>query len=463
MLPRVQTYGECPRCRAPVAPAATHCLSCGTPMPGRARGPVIPAPPPAQAQRRGSKRGGGPSTGLIIGLIFAIAAVVTTLAILIARSRDDSAEEDDGGAKKDKKAKNGKSGGSKSGGTGDGKSGDGASGGDDTGEGDAYKAEAEPSIPASVAQGRVDPGQLSKGSGRAVKPGSKEVDPASELTFTPDSDPYCKDQGSLTDILKEVGYNIDKELRASASISDAEEEKIGDELFKEVLQTKQFRGKVDTPSMAEQRRYIAELAVPLLVSAKRKGIVYEFHTIDDPTVNAFAIPGGHIFFFRGILEKPRRIENEAQLAGVLAHEINHVDKRHTIAIFEHLKALGALTGAGADIGAVLVSMARHPFSTTQEDEADAEAVKFLIAAEYSPKQFVTMWKTWAEIENAGQKKPDNPLEAELEELLATHSRPERRACNAMKVTMANKPSDVKRYYVGTTNYRQRQPRARQQF
>ncbi|MBK8939530.1 MAG: M48 family metallopeptidase [Polyangiaceae bacterium] len=408
--------------------------------------------------KRGGKKGQGPSTALIVALIFGIAAVGTTLAILISRSGDDSA--DDGGGKKAKKSKSGKSGSSK-GGDSDG-DGDSDGGGDKGGEtpSEGYKPEAEPSIPASVAQGRVDPSQLSKGSGRAVKSDSKEVDPASSLTFTPDSDPYCKEPASITDILKEVGYNIDKELRATASMSDSEEEKIGDELLKEILQAKQFRGKVDTPAMAEYRRYIAELAVPLLVSAKRKGIVYDFHTIDDPTVNAFAIPGGHIFFFRGILEKPRRIENEAQLAGVLAHEINHVDKRHTIAIFEYLKTLGALTGDGADIGAILVSMARHPFSTTQEDESDAEAVKFLIAAEYSPKQFVSMWQNWAEIENKGQKpEPGNPLE----ELLATHSRPERRACNAMKVTMANKPSDVKSYYVGATNYRQRKPRARQQY
>lgn len=326
---------------------------------------------------------------------------------------------------------------------------------------DTYSSAAEPAIPPSVEQGRVNPNDVRKGAGRAVKPDSKEVELASAMGFTPDTDPYCKIPARLSDVLKEVGYNIDQELRKSATISDAEEEKIGDDAFKEVSQSPRFAGKLDTPAMAPYRRYITELAVPLLANVTRKGIVYDFHTIDDPTVNAFAIPGGHIFFYRGILEQPRRIENEAQLAGVLAHEINHVDRRHTIAIFEYLKRMG---GDGGTAGRVVVNMARHPFSTTQEDEADSYAVKFLIASEYSPKQFVDMWRTWDSMEKQQPtSKPRDPLEGELEELFRTHSAPARRACNAMRVTNSNLEGAAKRFYVGASNYRQKQTRARQQY
>lgn len=326
---------------------------------------------------------------------------------------------------------------------------------------ETYSSAAEPTIPPSVEQGRVNPNDVRKGPGRAVKPDSKEVDLASAMTFAPDTDPYCKIAPKLSDVIKEVGYNIDQELRKSASITDVEEEKIGDDAFREVSQTPRFAGKLDTPAMAPYRRYISELAVPLLANVERKGIVYDFHTIDDPTVNAFAIPGGHIFFYRGILEAPRRIENEAQLAGVLAHEINHVDRRHTIAIFEYLKRMG---GGPANGAGRVVDMARHPFSTTQEDEADSYAVKFLIAAEYSPKQFVDMWRTWDSMEKqrptSGSK---DPLSGELEDLFRTHSAPARRACNAMRVTNSNLEGKASRFYVGTSNYRQKQTRARQQY
>lgn len=407
------------------------------------RGPVIPAPPPKAA--RAAKKGF--PWGIAIGLVVAAGTIVAILALVVfpdsgdskggkkSKRKDKTAQEDDDGSKSKSKSKK-----------------------------DEYSAAAEPAIPPSVSDGRVDPKELSRGEGRAVKPDAKEVDLANTISYSADSDPYCKDQARFTDILKEVGYNIDRELRSTSTISEAEEMTIGDAAFQEVTNAKEFRGKIDTPAMAEYRRYIAELAVPLLVSVERKNMVYKFHTIDDPTMNAFAIPGGHIFFFRGILEKPRRIENEAQLAGVLAHEINHVDKRHTIAIFEHLKRIGATSRTGEEIGRIVVAMARHPFSTTQEDEADTMAVKFLINAEYSPKQFVTMWQTWAELENKGRRnQPVDPLEAELEGLLATHSRPERRACNAMRVTMLDKKAEVERYYVGSTNYKQRTTRARRQY
>lgn len=379
----------------------------------------------------------------MLGIVALIAAALGVAGFVVLRGDLDSTEASENGGKAKKKKKK------KAGGI--------------TGTADDYSAAAEPSIPDSAALGRIDPSKLSRGDGRAVKGDAREIDEASTIAFVPDTDPYCKDQARLTDIIKEVGYNIDRELRSTASISEADEERIGDELFKEVAATRNFAGKIDTPAMAAYRRYITELAVPLLVSVERKHIVYEFHTIDDPTVNAFAIPGGHIFFFRGILEKPRRIENEAQLAGVLAHEINHVDKRHTIAIFEHLKRLGNLGGAGAEIGRIAVTMARHPFSTTQEDESDAMAVKFLMKAEYSPTQFVTMWKNWADLDKGKKRGPSNPIEAELQELLATHSRPERRACNAMKNAMLGKPTGVDRYYVGTTNYKEKQTRARKQY
>ena len=405
---------------------------------------MIP-PAPAKAARRAKK----PlfSRATVIAIVLALGGVVALVAISESRRGGASSQgddDDDGDTKKKKKKKGG--------------------GDEDDEDDDAYSKSAEPKIPASVENGRVDPRDVSRGSGRAVKPSAKEVDKASELSFSPDTDPYCQNQGRLTDIVKSVGYDIDRELRKAASIADAEEEKIGEELYAELLASPKFRGKVDTPSMADARRYIAELAVPLLVSVQRKGIVYDFHTVDDDDINAFAMPGGHIYFYRGILEAPKRIENEAQIAGVLAHEINHIDRRHTIAIFEYLKRIGTISGQAEEMGPVIIGMARHPFSTKQEDESDQFAVKFLMAAEYSPKQFVTMWQNWDSLDKNPKKRGGNdPITDEIEELLNTHSHPARRACNAMRVVNANKPKAVSRYYVGTTNYREKQVRARKQY
>jgi hypothetical protein len=403
---------------------------------------VIP-PAPAKAARRAKK----PlfSRATVIAIVLALGGVVALVAISESRrggasSQDD--DDDDGDTKKKKKKKGG--------------------GDEDDEDDDAYSKSAEPKIPASVENGRVDPRDVSRGSGRAVKPSAKEVDKASELSFS-----------GHRPVLPEPGpadrHREERRLRhrPRAAQSRKHRRRRGREdrrgAYAELLASPKFRGKVDTPSMADARRYIAELAVPLLVSVQRKGIVYDFHTVDDDDINAFAMPGGHIYFYRGILEAPKRIENEAQIAGVLAHEINHIDRRHTIAIFEYLKRIGTISGQAEEMGPVIIGMARHPFSTKQEDESDQFAVKFLMAAEYSPKQFVTMWQNWDSLDKNPKKRGGNdPITDEIEELLNTHSHPARRACNAMRVVNANKPKAVSRYYVGTTNYRE-SVRARKQY
>ena len=292
-----------------------------------------------------------------------------------------------------------------------------------------------------------------------VQPGSREIDLAKDISFSPDTDPTCKEPAPVVNLVKDVGYGLDQELRKNGeAVTDEEEEKIGEEAFREIKRSREFRGKLDTPAMAQVRAYIAEVAKPLLAQIERKGIKFDFHTIDDNEPNAFAIPGGHIFVYRGILEKPGRIENEAQLAGVLAHEMNHVDRRHTIAVFDYMKQLG---GGDSEIEEAVISMARHPFTSKQEEEADKYAVKFLIGAEYSPKQFVTMWQAWGKLDK--EKKGNNRLFDELEEILQTHPASGQRACAAMKVTMEQKDPEIDRYYVGTTNYKTKVARSAKQF
>jgi predicted Zn-dependent protease len=70
---------------------------------------------------------------------------------------------------------------------------------------------------------------------------------------------------------------------------------------------------------------------------------YRFHALADPqTVNAFALPGGPVFITRGLLS---RLENEAQLAGVLSHEVGHVVGRHTAAQIAKSQLAQGLIGA----------------------------------------------------------------------------------------------------------------------
>src|SRR6185369_413675 len=72
--------------------------------------------------------------------------------------------------------------------------------------------------------------------------------------------------------------------------------------------------------------YISTLGQRLAATSERPTLPWSFEVIDDPAVNAFAAPGGKIFVTRGILPY---LDSEAELAGVVGHEIGHVTARHT--------------------------------------------------------------------------------------------------------------------------------------
>src|SRR6185436_17462358 len=73
---------------------------------------------------------------------------------------------------------------------------------------------------------------------------------------------------------------------------------------------------------------------------------WQFHVIDDASVNAFAAPGGYIYITRGILAD---LNSEAQLAGVLGHEVGHVTARH----YASQASNQTLAGLGLGIGSIL--------------------------------------------------------------------------------------------------------------
>src|SRR3989440_10449993 len=74
------------------------------------------------------------------------------------------------------------------------------------------------------------------------------------------------------------------------------------------------------------QRYIQQFGARLAASSERSNLPWSFRVVDDPVVNAFALPGGFIYVTRGILA---HLNSEAELAGVVGHEIGHVTARHS--------------------------------------------------------------------------------------------------------------------------------------
>jgi predicted Zn-dependent protease len=132
---------------------------------------------------------------------------------------------------------------------------------------------------------------------------------------------------------------------------------------------------------------------------------YTFYLVDSPEVNAFAVPGGHIFVNRGLIESA---DQASEFAGVLGHEIAHVTERHGIEQMEKRR------GAGAVITLIYVVLGRDPgiveqvaiqaggaavfarYGRAAEREADQRAVQTLPAAGYDPEGVATFFEALLE-------------------------------------------------------------------
>ena len=120
-------------------------------------------------------------------------------------------------------------------------------------------------------------------------------------------------------------------------MSEAQEISLGKESD---AQIRQEMGVVNDPAL---QQYIDRIAQPLAKSTERPNLPWTFTVVDAPAVNAFALPGGYIYVTRGILA---HLNSEAELAGVLGHEIGHVTARHSAAQYSKQTAgsLGLLLG-----------------------------------------------------------------------------------------------------------------------
>jgi predicted Zn-dependent protease len=161
-------------------------------------------------------------------------------------------------------------------------------------------------------------------------------------------------------------------------------------------------------------------------AAKETPYKFQFRVLRDPnTVNAFALPGGPIYITRGLLN---RMQNEAQLAGVLGHEIGHVVGRHAA---EHIAKsqlaqglVGAVGVAASDqygrgqqaamMAAFVAQMMQLRYGRSDELESDRLGVRFMTEAGYDPRAMMEVMKV---LESASKGAGGRP------EFLSTHPNP----------------------------------------
>lgn len=144
---------------------------------------------------------------------------------------------------------------------------------------------------------------------------------------------------------------------------------------------------------ASLQAYVQELGTSLAARSERPDLPWTFRLLDDPLINAFALPGGYVYVTRGILAQ---FESEAELAGVLGHEIGHVTARHSVNQISKQQLAQFGMGVGMILapelqqfeGLVSASMQLLflRFSRDDERQADELGVRYMSRVGYDPYQ-----------------------------------------------------------------------------
>ncbi len=200
-------------------------------------------------------------------------------------------------------------------------------------------------------------------------------------------------------------------------VSRDREEQLGRQEHPKIL--KEFGGAYDDGGLA---RYVQEVGRRLAAVTETPGTRFTFTLLDNPIVNAFAAPGGYVYVSRGLLALA---DNEAELAGVLGHELGHVVARHTAQRISKATLFGAvssLLGAG-QVGETLGAFYLSSFSRDQELEADRLAVRYIGRAGYDPDAMTTFLSKMRansrlEAEIAGR----DPDDIDARDFMSTHPR-----------------------------------------
>jgi len=186
-------------------------------------------------------------------------------------------------------------------------------------------------------------------------------------------------------------------------MSDLEEIRIGNELAKEYGSESEFAK--EDPTWRVVQAYGNRVGARVAVGAHRK-LPYQFHYVSDPNfINAFALPGGHVFIGGGLMAL---MDSEDELAGVLGHEVEHIDHYHCA---ERVQTQAALQKVplGALV-AIPVVVFERGYSKTQELEADREGTKLAVKARYSPLGAVRMFQTFDRLYKATTRRAQSPQE-----------------------------------------------------
>ncbi|HET6540032.1 MAG TPA: M48 family metalloprotease [Chryseolinea sp.] len=179
------------------------------------------------------------------------------------------------------------------------------------------------------------------------------------------------------------------------------------------------------------QKFIDDKGQQMAAISHRKKLKYEFKIVDSPVVNAFAVPGGYVYFTRGIMA---HFNNEAEFAGVLGHEIGHITARHSAKQYSNAMAAQIGLTAGvilapefaqyADLAQTGVGLLFLKFGRDAESQSDKLGVEYSTKINYDAQEMAGFFQTLDRLstQSGGEEVPDflstHPNPADREEQVA---------------------------------------------
>jgi predicted Zn-dependent protease len=206
--------------------------------------------------------------------------------------------------------------------------------------------------------------------------------------------------------------------RELSLMSEGQEVAMGKEADAEI---RQEMGVYDDPAL---QQYVSDIGLRMAKQSERPGLPWQFTVVDQPAINAFALPGGFIYITRGILPF---LADEAELVGVLGHEIGHVTARHGVQQYTRslggqigLVALGVFVPASRPFGemsAQALGLLFLKYGRDDEIQSDSLGARYAVAQGWDPAGVQGMLSTLGRLDEAAGERKGVP------NFLSTHPEP----------------------------------------
>lgn len=199
-------------------------------------------------------------------------------------------------------------------------------------------------------------------------------------------------------------YNLATGQEESLIYGNEKEINLGNAIAAEIAKEMKFVNDLD------QNARVQGIFERLTAVCDRKDLVYTVNIIDDETVNAFSIPGGYVYIYKGLLEK---LKTDDEIAGVLGHEIGHITAKHALkriqnsysALLLQIAAIGSGSGNLAAGMNTILSSLFFAYSREDEFQSDELGVKYATKAGFDPKKMISVLQV---LQKEEEKSPLNP-------------------------------------------------------